>query len=80
MTTLDHSAGTLRPHRLLGIAASEREIPGRDLGVLTLSQKLVVVPLHCLYPAIPTVTMLPPKPVLFGHWLLRPTAPQAARV
>ena len=40
LTTLNQSAGTLRPHRLSGIAASERENPGRDLHVFTLSPTL----------------------------------------
>ena len=67
LTTLNQSAGTLRPLRLSGIAAPERENPGRDLHVFTLSPTLLVDFLHCWKPDIPTVTMLLPQPVSFGH-------------
>ena len=62
-TTLNQSAGTLRPLRLSGIAASERENQGRDLHVFTLSPTRLVDFLHCWKPDIPAVTMLPPQPV-----------------
>ena len=67
LATLNQSAGTLRPLRLSGIAGPERENPGRDLHVFTLSPTLLVDFLHCWKPDIPTVTMLPPQPVSFGH-------------
>lgn len=67
LTTLNQSAGTLRPLRLSGIAAPERENPGRDLHVFTLSPTLLVDLLHSWKPDIPTVTMLPPQPESFGH-------------
>ena len=67
LTTLNQSAGTLRPLRLSGIAGPERENPGIDLHVFTLSPTLLVVPLHCWKPDIPSVTMPPPQPVSFGH-------------
>ena len=63
LATLNQSAGTLRPLRLSGIAAPERENPGRDLHVFTLSPTLLVDLLHSWKPDIPTVTMLPPQPV-----------------
>ena len=46
LITLNQSAGTLRPLRLSGIAAPERENPGRDLNVFTLSPTLLVDLLH----------------------------------
>ena len=67
LTTLNQSAGTLRPLRLSGIAAPERENPGRDLHVFTLSPTLLVDLLHSWKPDIPTVKILPPQPVSFGH-------------
>ena len=84
MTTLNQSAGTLGPLRLSGIAAPERENPGRDLHVFTLSPTLLVDLLHSWKPEIPTVTMLPPQPVSFGHvridtGCVRPRASLAAR-
>ena len=58
-TTLNQSAGTLKPLRL----SSERENPGGDLHVFTLSPTCLVDFLHCWKPDIPAVTMLPPQPV-----------------
>ena len=83
LTTLNQSAGTLRPLRLSGIAGPERDNPGRDLHVFTLSPTLLVDLLHSWKPEIPTVTMLPPQPVSFGHvridtGCVRPTSGSAS--